>query len=255
MFIISSAGPNIDLTIINIEEMNNYCKRWDKMATVVTEKKNYEKLEKLNYALIANYKKARPRAIISNKKPYLQVYTALSETYQNGLLIVEDDTMSVPIAELLCNPKWGEHGVDIILCRNGFGTMTKDEQKRADYLRISADPDFDASILEELAKIYQERTLAVMIAQLFVNDQYDTLKAYIDKKSQHYAENGFSDYIDYYELNKQLSYFVYLDVKSGKIINVSYETLLGFMKKLNTMGVIPVQGEQLEVLAKQITAK
>lgn len=255
-FIVSLAGPNIDLTIVNIEEMNNYCEHWGKLATIVTEKKSYEKLEKLNYSLIGNYKKPKARTVVSNKKPYFAVYASLSENYMNGLLIAEDDTMSEVISELLCDgPGWKEHGVDIMVCRNGLGFITEREMGRADYLRISADPDFDPSILQKIFEVYQEKALAVMICQMFANDQYDTVKRYIDKKSGYYSEQGLSDYVDYYEMNKQLAYFVYFDVKNGKIINVGFETLMPFMKGLHKNGLLPMEDAELEILAKQITIK
>jgi len=255
-FIVSLAGPNIDMTIVNIEEMNNYCNRWDKFAIVVTEKKTYGKLERLNYSLIANYKKAKPRVVITNKKSYFQVYSSLSKNYHKGLLVVEDDTTSVEISELLCeNNNWEDHGVDILLCRNGLAFMTTEELKKANYLRISADPEFNPAILEKLSEIYQEKVLALLISQLFVNEQYDTVKAYIEKRSNYYSDQGISDYIDYYEMNKQLAYFIYFDVKEGKILNVNTRTLLTFMEKLKDMGILPIEKEELGSLAKQITIK
>jgi hypothetical protein len=253
-FVISLAGANIDLTIVNIEEMSHYCEQRGRLASVVTEKKTYEKLEKLNFSLVGNYKKALPRVINTKTKQYLYVYNSLSENYHRGLLIAEADTISDSISDILCNSdKWVKNDVDIMICRNGFSSMTECEMKRANYLRISADPDFDPSIFQKIDKIYEHKVMSLMICQLFVNDQYDTVTRYLNKQSSYYEGQGMTEYVDYSELNKQLAYFIYYDVENDKILNVHKSVILAFMRKLAESGMFPIPKDQLELVADAIT--
>lgn len=253
-FIISVAGANLDISIVNIEEMSAYCQKLSRLANVVTEKKSYGHLEKLNYALVANYNKAKPRVINSKNSQYLKVYSSLAQNYKAGLLIVEDDTVSEPIVELLCkNDCWSKNDVDIIICRNSLSMISEDEVKCANYLRMSADPEFSPMILPVIESLWKEKIISIMVAQYFVNDQYETVKAYIKKQSDYYNSQGITDYVDYYEINKQLAYFIYYDIANDKIINVDNETMVTFLKKFSAQGVIPLDDAKIRQLADAIT--
>jgi hypothetical protein len=251
-FVVSLSGANIDITIINIEEMDQYCKARARLANVVTEKKTYGELERLNYSLLMNYTKPKPRVVGSKDKPYLHVYTILKEKYKQGLLIAESDTISDPISDELCKAEsWNGNDVDIMICRS-FASVSDRELEHATLLRISADPDFDPNVLPRVGALYQEGVGAVMIAQLFVNQNYDTVQRYIDIRSKELSEAGISEFIDYYELRRQLAYFIYYDVREKKLVGVSKKVIADFIRSL-PVGMLPVPKDKINEFADMIT--
>jgi hypothetical protein len=250
-FVVSLAGTNIDLTIVNIEEMDAYCKARGRFANVVTEKKTYEHLDSLNYSLIMNYKHPIPRVVNTKSKQYLHVYNILSEKYRSGLLVAEADTISEPISENLCkNESWGKNDIDIMICRS-LSSVTMDELKRANLLRISADTEFDPMILNTIGETLKDAVGPIMIAQMFANENYDKVKAYMDIAEKKYSE-AMTEYIDYNELRRQLAYFVYVDVPQRKIVNVDRETIRAFMKSLPP-GMSPVPAQHIDGYCDMIT--
>lgn len=253
-FIISIAGNVVDITIINMEEMAQYNEVRKRIASVVTEKKSYNELPKMNYQLAFNYSKPKSMVINSKNKPYVNVFEHLLYKYTDGLLIVETDTLSEAISDLLCKSNSvSNNDIDIMICRNSLGEMTIDECKKANYLRISADPSFEPSMLQKLQSFYQERILTIMICQLFVNEQYNAVKAYVDQKNNEYSKAGYNDFIDYYELNKQLAYFLYFDAVNNKVLNISRENLRAFALKLQKEKILPVTEDILNQLINAIT--
>jgi hypothetical protein len=233
--------------------MNGYCSIHGKIATIVTEKKTYGEIPKMNYSLIMNYTKPKVLQINSKNTPYLKVFDSLSKQYKSGLLIVESDTLSEPISDILCNSEsWDANDVDIMICRT-FASMTQDEMRKATFMRISADPDFDPMILQKLDSIFQEKVLSLMICQFFVNENYNNVNRYIEIQSKRLDEEGYKEYIDYHEMSKQLAYFVYFDVMANKILNVPRSVIYDFINKLAGDGVIPVSGETALQLAEMIT--
>ena len=251
-FVVSLSGANIDLTIINIEEMAAYCRERGRLANVVTEKQTYGEMDKTNYSLIMNYKHPVPRVVHTKNKQYLHVYNYLSEKYREGLLIAEADTISEPISDNLCkNEKWGVNDVDIMICRS-FSSVTDDELKKATLLRISADPEFDFSVLDRVGKIYQDGVGAIMVAQLFANDNYESVNAYIDRMKEKYSTEGVTEFIDYYELRRQLAYFIYYDAKLKKLVNISRDTTMKFVKSLPA-AMLPVPAKDIEPFVAMIT--
>jgi len=252
-FVLSLAGHNIDLTIVNIEEMAGYCKARKRLASVVTEKKTYGELEKLNYSLIMNYKSARPRVINTKSKQYVGVFSSLAERYKKGLLIVETDTLSDDISDILCNHVgWQANDVDIMVCRN-LQTFTEAELKRANLLRISADPDYDATIIEKYNDYLEERSLTLMICQLFANENFNIVKAYLDRANQHFTDQGIKEYIDYYEMNKQIGYFVYFDIEANKILNIDAATMSAFLRRVSEAGILPIPEAHIQPIVEMIT--
>jgi hypothetical protein len=254
-FVISLSGANIDLTIVNIEEMTNYCSLRDRFANVVTEKQTYGELDKLNYSLIFNYKNPKPPRVINTKnKPYLHVYNILGEKYHGGLLIAESDTISDPISDDLCkNERWKNNDIDLMICRS-FASVTLDEIKRATLLRISADPDFNVSIMIErkIGDVLKGAVGATLLAQLFVNDNYTKVEQYMDEQQKKYEGSDVTEYIDYYELRRQLAYFLYVDIKSGKIIGLDKNHVIEFLKKM-PKDQLPVPEDKFDVFAQYIT--
>jgi hypothetical protein len=251
-FVVSLAGENIDLTVVNIEEMTNYSRERKRLANVVTEKQTYGELEKTNYALIMNYKNPSPRVINTKGKPYVHVYNILQQKYKGGLLIAEADTMSEPISECLCSSApWEANDVDIMVCRS-FASVTAEELCRATLIRISADPDFDPMVLARMGDSLQEGVAAIMIAQLFVNDNYDNVNKYIESVSNECSAAGLTDFINYYDLRKQLAYFLYYDTGTKKLIGIDRDTLIKFMKSLPS-AMIPVKPEEIDIFAEMIT--
>ncbi len=240
-FVISIAGTNIDISIINIEEMTGYCSGRNRFANVITEKKSYDELDRTNYSLIMNYTKPKPRVVSTKNKQYLQVYNVISEKYKGGLLIAESDTLSDPIVDLLCkSDNWHKNDVDIMVCREGFSSVSQDEFARADFLRISADPAIDPSIFLKLGDFFQEKTMSLMISQLFANEQYENINNYVNTQNDHYRQQGMTEYIDYHALNKQLAYFIYYDVKQNKILNVDKQVIIEFVKRMSKEGALPI---------------
>jgi hypothetical protein len=253
-FVISLAGESVDTTIVTIEEMQGYCDLRKRMAIVGTEKKTYGELDKMNYQLVSNYTKPKCMAVNTKSKPYLDVYTYLLNKYKGGLIVIEGDTLSDPIADLICNSdRLAVNDIDIIICRNGFASMTDDEMKKANFLRIHADPDMNPLVFQKLGEFYQEKILALMIAQFFANDQYNELNTYFETHNEKYVKHGFTDFVDYYELNKQLSYFVYFDVVNNKILNIDKDTLAAFMIKMKGQGLLPIPDGEIPVAAESLT--
>lgn len=253
-FIVSLAGANINTTIVTIEEMQLYCKLRKRIVIVATEKKTYGELDMMNYQLVMNYTKPKVLAINTKNKPYLDVYTFLLEKYKGGLMVVEGDTISDPISDLICkSDKLESNDIDVMICRDGFESMTIGEMRKANFLRIHADPDMNPTIFEKIQDFYQEKVAGLMIAQFFVNDQYAEVNSYFEKQNEKYSKQGFSDFVDYYELNKQLSYFVYFDVENNKILNVSKDTLAAFLIKMKSQGLLPIPEDQIPVVAESLT--
>lgn len=255
-FIISLSGPNIDTAIVNIEEMQQYCTQRKRMAIVATEKKNYGELDKMNYQLVMNYVKPKIMAVNTKGKNYLSVYNFLLDKYKSGLLIVESDTLSDAISDMICNSeKLGCSDLDIMICREGFASMTEGEMQKANFLRIHADPDMNPTIFQKLGEFYQEKILALMIAQFFANDQYEEANNYFEKENTKYSSAGLTDFVDYYQLNKQLSYFVYFDVVNCKILNINKEVLAKFMLKMKSQGLLPMPEDQISNIAESLTVE
>lgn len=252
-FVISISGANIDMAIVNIEEMEGYCKSRGRLANVVTEKQTYGELEKLNYSLIMNYKKPKPYVVNSKNKPYLEVYSSLVKNYKGGLLIAEADTISESITEVLTKDGWKENDVDIMICRDSLGSVTEAEMKAANLIRFSADPDFSPDVFSKLEPYYKAKTMSFIICQLFVNEQYNLVNQYLDKQSKYYTDQGISEYIDYYELNRQLSFFLYFEVDSNKIINIERPVLTEFLIRMSKSGLIPIPLDKIDIYVDVIT--
>lgn len=253
-FIVSLAGQNIDTTIVNIEEMQGYVKERKRFAVIGTEKRTYGELDRMSYQFVMNYTKPKIFALDSKKKPSLNVYTYLLEKFRSGLIIIESDTLSDPISELICNSEQlSKNDIDIMICRNGFEDMTDGERRKANYLRIHANPDMNPAIFEKLGEFYQEKVTALMISQFFVNCQYEEVNTYFEKHNEIYAKQGLKDFVDYSQLNKQLAYFIYYDVANNKILNLSKDILEDFIKKMKAQGLMPMPDEEIPVLAEMLT--
>jgi hypothetical protein len=253
-FIISLSGANIDTAIVNIEEMQQYCIARKRMAIVATEKKNYGELDKLNYQLVENYVKPKILAVNTKGKNYLNVYSFLLDRYKSGLMIVESDTLSDAISDMICKSNKLEDGdIDVIICREGFASMTEGEMQKANFLRIHADPDMNATIFQKLGEFYQEKVLGLMVAQFFANDQYEEANNYFEKESNKYSKSGLTDFVDYYQQTKQLSYFVYFDVVNNKILNVSKDAIHKFLLKMKSSGIMPFPESEIPIIAESLT--
>jgi len=256
--ILSIAGENIDNTIINVEEMKMYVQERKRNAIVVTEKKAYGELDKMIYQLVGNYIKPKPRCVVTKSKPFYDVYSFLLDRYKGGLLIAESDTISEPIVGLLCNsPKVKENDIDVMICQNGYNNVSDLEFKKADYLRIHADLDIMSNIegfVARLQQLYNEKFISILLSQLFVNLQYEEVTHYLNEKNEKYASEGYTDFIDYYESNKQLSYFVYFDIHNNKILNLGKNDIISLIDRIREVNenlVIPA--EQVKLIAGLIT--
>ncbi len=256
-FIISLAGPNIDTTIVNIEELSAYVSKRKRIAIVATEKKSYDNLDKMTYQLAYNYHKPKVMVVTSKKKPYLDVYSFLLDRFQGGLIVIETDTLSEPISDLVCgSQKLAKNDIDIMICRDGIQSMTIDEFRKANFLRIHANPDLDFNVFQKYSDILKEKMLPVLICHFFVNDQYTQVVKYMDASNERYTKLGMKDYVDYYEMNKQLSYFLYFDMINIKIIGITAVILEAFMMRMKKNNMLPKFSEsQVKEFAKDITVE
>lgn len=253
-FVISIAASNIDMALVNIEEMQQYCVSRNRVASIVTEKKSYNELDKMNFQLVMNYRKPKARVINSKDKPYLHVFDYVISKYKSGLLIVETDTISGAISELLCkSPLIEDNDIDIMICRDSIGSITDQELQKANLLRISADPNFEPSAFQRLQSVYREKILTLMIAQFFVNEQYTEVNKYFAEASNKYVQDGRTEFIDYYELNKQLSFFIYFDVDKNQIVNVPRATIKKFAEKLKGEDLLPIPDGIFEEFINSVT--
>lgn len=252
--VISLAGANIDTTIVTIEEMHLYSEKRKRIAIVTTEKKTYGELDRMNYQLIGNYSKPKVLAINTRNKPYFDVYTYLLEKYKSGLLIAESDTISENISELICKSnRLSSNDIDVMICRDGFESMTQIEMERANFLRIHANPDQNMMIFQTIGDFYKEKVLGIMISQFYVNHQFEESNKYFERLNEEYTKRGFSDFVDYYQLNKQLSFCAYFDVFNNKILNINKETVASFMKVMKAQGLLPIPDDQIIPIAESIT--
>jgi hypothetical protein len=255
-FVISVAASNIDITLINMEEMQLYCTTRNRVASVVTEKKSYGELDKMNFQLVMNYTKPKARVVNSKDKPYLDVFDYVIGKYKSGLLIVENDTLSGAISDLLCNSQMIEkNDIDVMICRDGLGAITDAEIRKANLLRISADPNLDPVAFQKLQNTFQEKILTLMICQFFVNEQYENVNKYFAEMTDKYRKEGREDFIDYYELNKQLAYFIYFDIEKNKILNPNRATIKKFAEKLKSQGLLPIPDGMFEEFINSITVE
>jgi hypothetical protein len=253
-FILSFAGANIDTTVVMIEEMQLYCEHRNRIAVVGTEKKSYGELDRMNYQLVQNYHKPKIMAVNTKNKPYFDVYTYLLDKFKNGLIIVETDTISDPISDLICkSDKMAVNDIDIMICHNGFEALIPGEVRKANLLRIHANPDINPAVFQLIADFYQDKSMAVIIAQMYANDQYEQLTEYFNRENEKYSKQGLKDYIDYFEYSKQVAYFVYFDVEHNKILNITKEDLEAFMKKMKGTGMLPIPDEEIPVYAEIIS--
>lgn len=253
-FVISLAGPTIDTTTVTIEEMNYYTEQRRRIAVIGTEKKSYSDLSKMNYQLIDNYHKPKVMVINTRNRPYLDVFKTMLERFHTGLMVIETDTISEPVSELITKSDLlAVNDIDIMICHHGYEELTLREVECANLLRIHAIPDLNPIIFQTMQEYFKEVNLGVMVSQLFVNEQYEESKAYFDKFNGVYEKEGLKDYIDYYEMNKQFAYFIYFDIKKGKILNVSRDKVFEFLKKMKATNMLPVDDSQISVIAEGLT--
>jgi hypothetical protein len=253
-FTISVAGPNIDTTIVTMEEMQSYTNSRKRMSIVTTDKKTYGEMDRMNYQLVMNYTKPKAMAVNSKNKPYMEVHSWLLEKYKSGLIVIESDTVNEDIADMICKTDYLVlNDIDIIICREGFESITGSEIKKANLLRIHANPELNPMIFQSLQDFYQEKFLGIMICQFFCNDQYEQLLAHFHEREEEYTKSGMTDFVDYYQYNKQMAFFVYFDVEHNKILTVDKETLTQFMMKMNSGGMLPIPKNQIPLIAESLT--
>jgi hypothetical protein len=253
-FIISFAGSNIDTTIVNIEEMEQYCIKRKRLAVVATEKRIYGELDRMNYQLVSNYTNPKVMVVNSKGKAYFDVYSFLLDRFKSGLLVVEGDTISEPISELLCkSDQLVLNDIDIMICRDGLESMTASEMRKANLMRIHACPDINPLIFQTLTDFYEEKAMGIMVAQFLANEQFDQTNKYFETKNEEYKKEGLTDCVDYYQLNKQLSFFVYYDVDVGKILNVDRQTVDDFVRQMKKSGILPIPEAHLAEISESLT--
>jgi ribose 5-phosphate isomerase RpiB len=255
-FIISVSGVNIDSSIITLEEMDGYCAGRRRIAIIGTNKKTYERLDRINYPLVENYKKPKAFTVNAKTKRWIDVYEWLLTKFHNGMMVIEKDTVSDDVADLVAKSiNLYENDIDIMICREGFETITNHEMRKANLLRIHANPEIDMMVFTKLQDFYKEKVIGLMIAQQFVNEQYEQVNKYFNEHNSRYTEQGLKDYVDFYEYQKQLAFFLYFHTESGKILGITAAQVAEFIRKLKAAGLIPVQEEDIVPLSESITVK
>jgi hypothetical protein len=234
--------------------MAGYCKERGRLANVVTKKHTYDHIDPINYSLIMNYKNPKPRVVTVKNKPFADVYKIIGERFKAGLIIAESDTISDSITESFCkNENWKNNDIDIMICKS-FASLTIQEAEHANLFRISADPDFDMSVMLKIGEHINKYAVGtIMVAQMFVNDNYNKVVKYMEEQIPKYEGLGMTDFVDYSELNRQFAYFAYIDLGSGKILNIERQVIKEFLLQNYKLFMPNIPEEKIPGYVEMIT--
>ena len=232
-YIIVVADPKIDTSIIDIEEAQRYVEKFKRRAIIISAKGVLENsdIEKLNYLYIRNATVPNVRMIDNVGHSFTKVYETIMEKYQNGLIIAHADTITHQIADQMAQNKG--NGLDFIVYRQDLMGMSSNEKTRVNYLRIHNNPEFqfNKSFYRNFAEKYGDgQAIGVFTAQYIANYQYNLSETYFREGSEKYEGQGDDDFIDYYELNRQLAFHVYYDTAKGKILGFPAEKIQYYME-------------------------
>jgi hypothetical protein len=76
---------------------------------------------------------------------------------------------------------------------------------------------------------------------------------YLQRQSKVYEGNGYTEYVNYYEMNKQISYFLYYDVQRNKILNLDKKSLKEFVLELLDSGFPIMPKEHIDLVIDELT--
>jgi hypothetical protein len=254
-FILDISGPSVDIAPATIEELQSYVETRQRLAFVASKKSTYDLLERVSHQLAGNYKKPILKLLQVAKSPYIEVLQGLMQKTARAMIVIERDAMSEDISSMLCQSDYpAENDIDLMLCKEGFESITAAEMRKANLLRIHANPEFNPLIIDKLGEVWQQGALLIIIAQVFTNIQYDEVNKYMESCRAKYGEENMKSHVDYDELARQLSYYVYVDVEYNKILNMPKEELFNTVAMLKAGGGFPpLDEEQTKAFVESIS--
>lgn len=232
-YIVAVADPNIDTSIIDIEEAEQYVNKYERRAIIISGKEVFKNamIEKTKYIFIMNATKPTVRVIDSNGDSFKKVYEYLGGKYLNGLIIAHAETLTNHIANDLA--MLSGKGLDFIVYRQDLMDLSGNERGRMNFLRIHYNLDFVFSknqFSSFTEKYGIQNAIGIYTTQYIVNAQYGIAQNYFQEHSEKFEKEGWEDFIDYYQMNKQFAYFLYYDMKRSKIIGMSGEKIHEYME-------------------------
>ena len=232
-YMVVTCDKNIDTHIIDLGEAANYVHAHKRRAIIITDREVFkgQDLNILNYTFVMNATKPAVILIDNNRQPFRKVYEYIFSNFKNGLIIAYPETITNDIAHELAQSTGSGH--DFLIYRNELMELTPAERGVMTYMRIHANGEFELSkgFFENIKEKFGERnTIGIFTSQFIANYQHKLCTEYFKKQSEKYEALGKEDYIDYHELNRQMAYHVYYDMKQSKILNFSKEKLKFYME-------------------------
>lgn len=233
-FIIVFSDKSIDTSIIDINEANQYIAKHNRPAIVITSSEKYSNIDKISYTLVMNSTKPVFKRVDVNGNGYEKVYDVLLDRYKNGLLIADKDTITNKIAAKMASCK--DCGIDFLIYRDNLLSITPEEKKRVNFLRIHKNDEFsfNPQVLELLAKDFGEaNAFGISLAQYIANQQYNIFTTYINEKAELFAKNGLNENVLHNEeYSMQLAYFCYYSLNNHKIYGISEGKINAYIQAL-----------------------
>jgi hypothetical protein len=232
-YIVCVCDPNIDTHIIDIEEAESYVKKYQRRAIIISAKEVFKdsNIERLNYLYLKNATNPSVKIIDQNGNSFKKVYEAVTEKFQNGLIIAHPETLTNEIADALS--KNISNGIDFVVYRQDLMSISAAEKMRMNFLRIHYNPEFQFT--KDYFRNFSEKygdgnSIGIFISQYIANYQYVLSQSYFQKTSEELEKQGLKDYIDYYELNKQFAFHVHFNTVTGKIYGFTAEKIEFYMQ-------------------------
>lgn len=224
---------NIDTHIIDIEEANGYVNMYKRRAIIVSSKEIFKnkELSMLKYNYIMNAINPAVKLIDHQGQSYKVVYDYLNGNFKNGLIIAHDDTITNNIADALAQNKG--NGLDVIIYRQDLMQLSGNERMKMNFIRFHSNSEFlftKAMFRHYSEKYSQNIAIGIFVSQMIANYQYNMSKEYFDQTSEKLKGLGYSEFIDYYALNKQMAFHVYFDVTKCKILGTTEAEIKEYME-------------------------
>jgi hypothetical protein len=232
-YIVAICDPSVDTSIIDMEEADNYVNKFNRRAIIISSKESFKKsdLELTKYIFIVNATKPAVRLIDPNGESYKKVYEFIVKKFLNGLIIAHADTVTNHIADEL-STLTGK-GLDFIIYRQNLMELTMNERSKMNYLRIHYNPDFIFSkdmFTNYVEKFGNQTAIGIFLTQYIVNTQQSIARSYFEDQSKIFEDQGLEDFVDYYQMNRQFAYYLYYDLRAGKVIGMSADKLQEYME-------------------------
>jgi len=255
-FILVVADKTVDTSIIDIEEAEKYVKHHNRKAAIITDSPAFNNIPEIYFGHLQIWTVPDFKKIKTNQEPYNNVYQLILERYKNGLLIAGENTLTNEIASKLALSK--NCGIDFMIYRDNMITISIEERKRINWMRIHKNKNFVFNLgnMAALNDAYgdPEISYGIMLSHYITRYQYETLQQYINDTSQELILTGYTDnIIEKYSYNRQLAYYVYFDLVRKKIHGVDSEKFYDYVEALNEILNIPVNEEETRLIANLYT--